>query len=302
MSTAFNIDISDLKSPSTPRALERVKKLQQDSLTPRTPQQLRESLSHKMDSAQKRHQEHQFQRQEQGRSEVEKALEKSKKIYERELDERKQLLQQLAGTMAMADQNKMLHLEERAAEAGLLVSRAKGIALIHRQEEREEGERLKQTLQESLAKAAEQHEKQLEEVRQRAQKQIEHAMEIHDQQRQLQILESQQKFELLYDALSSAEEKKHEFLEEKATKAGSVYYRAKDVAACMKNIEQIEVRRMSRDLENELRQAQSTKEDLERQKKDRLVKKSLRDEGVRARRLSAGPGSPLIDFSGQVEE
>jgi hypothetical protein len=290
MSTAFTVDATELVSPSTPRALVRLEKLKRENGSRReTSEQLQEELLKKLDSASKKREEYQSQIQERAGTEVKKAIDTSIRMQHSGEQEKEELRQRLDDALCLADQKKNEMIQERVVKAGLLVSRAKGIALLHRQEELEETDRQKRSIQEALARATEHHDRQVDDVRQRAQRHVEHAKEVHDQLKLQEIEEARQKLEILSESLLAAQESKHEILEGKASRAGSVYYHAKDVASCVKDMEQIEQRRLSRDLENDLREAQSVKKDLERRRKEKLMDQIRRVDELRARRSSMSP-------------
>ena len=292
-----------LASPSTPRALVRLEKLKKESCSKRqNPEQLQEDLLKKLNSASKKREEYKSQIQERAGSEVKKVLDTSIRMQQLGEEEKEELRQRLDDSLYLADQKKNAKIQERAVRAGLLVSRAKGIALLHRQEELEETERQRRSIQESLARATEHHDRQVDDVRQRAQRHVEHAKEIHDQIKLQEVEEAKQKLEILSESLLTAQENKHELLEEKACRAGSVYYHAKDVASCVKDMEQIGQRRLSRDLENDIREAQSIKKDLEKRRKEKLMDQIRRVDESRARRLSMSPPGQSDQLTGDQQD
>jgi len=275
-SEAFNIDVQELKTPAgVPTSAPSV-----------TTVYSLEQLASKLDAAERQRQEKLQEKQARAASNYRSAKLRSAEKRERSSSSVVDLQQKLEQGLGAAAEKRNSIVSEIQERAGRRVSHVKNVAERERNEETNGVKELRENIEQSLNAAQENHEKYLNEVRVRAGQYNERVRDVGMFKNEDAKLQNQQRLENLEESLIAASSKRDELLEERAGRAGSAYYRAKEIGTCMREINKIETRRLSREIDNKARSAQYQKEDMERTRLERLQANERRGDVVRLRRSS----------------
>jgi len=274
-SEAFNIAVDELKTPAgvpTSAPIAAVLTLDQ--------------LASKLEAAERQRQEKLQEKQTRAASTNRSAKLRSAENRERSSGSTAKLQQKIEQDLEAAAERKNSLISEVQERAGRRVSYVKAIAEREKNEDTNGVKELRDNIEQSLCMAQENHEKYLNEVRARAGQYNDRVRDVAMFKNEDAKLQNQQRLENLEESLIAASAKKDELLEERASRAGSAYYRAKEIATCVREINKIETRRLSRELGNKARSAQYQKEDMERMRQERLQANDRHSEVVRLRRSS----------------
>ena len=209
-------------------------------------------------------------------------------IKEKEEMKRRELERILAEDVAAAEEKKNSLLELRLERASSDVMRAKELANLKRLEESDASEKIRRSLEDSLAIAEENKQCYLSEIRLKAGMKNEHVRDVAQSMKEQQEWSARQKIEQLVEAMRVAEMKKNEHLMERSSKGGQVYYRAKEVAYCMKEIERLEAEKLAKELQTELIDAAAARDDIDKLRHDKVKDKLRRVEALKQERRLSG--------------